>query len=142
MRVTENFYYYYYHYCYYLIGVIITGGEERRDRYPTNREELLIPSEEFSCELPQLPEPLREHTYEGGLICGGREQNSVSKYCYQRTGNKWERLKFTITARNGHSAWNSSRGLVLIGGDHTATATVLVTRHEERKYFDLKHRTK
>ena len=138
MRVTEDFYYYYYH---YLIGVIITGGEEHRNKC-TNRTELLIPSEEFSCELPQLPEPLREHTYEGGLLCGGREQYSVSKFCYQRTENKWKRLKFTITARYGHSAWNSSRGLVLIGGDHTATATVLVTGHEERKYFDLKHRTK
>ena len=73
---------------------------------------------------------------EGGLLCGGKEEQSIfSNICYQRTENKWEKLKFFITSRNGHTAWNSSRGLVLIGGDHTATATVLITGHSERKYF-------
>ena len=53
-------------------GAIITGGKMRS-------AEVVFPASEKICPLPNLPSTYKEHTQDGVVLCGGKEDKSS---CY------------------------------------------------------------
>ena len=125
-------------------GIIISGGYSPGDLEPVNTTEVWIPSTGVECRLADLPEQTNGHSYSDGLVCGGVGRGRVGRNsCVKWTGRRWRTWVVLETIRVGHSAWNTSAGLVLMGGDLTRKSAEII-KGEDRveKYFDMKYQTK
>ena len=126
-----------------IAGIIITGGYSPRDHLePVNTTEVWIPSTGLQCQLADLPEKTAEHTYSDGLVCGGVGSGRVGRNsCAKWRGRGWRTWVVQETIRVGHTAWNSSAGVVLMGGNRKY-AEIIKGEENIEKYFDMKYQTK
>ena len=128
----------------------VTGGNYD---YTTSVELLLMDPQtgEVSkrCSLPDLPENRNDHTVDGNMVCGGRKYTSPYKFfdnCISlQTGGVWTETHKLITRRYKHSSWQSSEGVVLLGG-WDSTIGMLGTAElvekatgNTKKLFDLQY---
>ena len=123
-----------------LAGIIISGGYSPGDLDPLNTTELWIPSTGVRCRLVDLPERTAGHSYSDGLVCGGVGRGRVGRNsCVKWTGRSWRTWVVLDTIRLGHTAWNSSSGVVLMGN---MTAEIIKGEDRMEKYFDMKYQTR
>ena len=123
-----------------IAGIIISGGYSPGDRDPVSTTEVWIPSTGVQCRLADLPKKTAEHTYSDGLICGGVGRSREGRNsCVKWTGRSWKTWVIQETIRVGHSAWNSSAGVVLLGD---LSAEIIKGEDSVEKYFDMKYQTK
>ena len=127
-----------------IAGIIISGGYRPGARHPVNSTEVWIPSSGLQCRLADLPAGRAEHSQSGDLLCGGLGQaRELHNSCVRWRGRVWTTWAVLQTVRVGHSAWNSSAGLVLMGGDITRKSTEIVKgKNRVEKYFPMKYQTK
>ena len=107
--------------------VLITGGFNGSydNGSHLNSAEIFNPVTNTSCSLPQLPEARRQHSQDGGLVCGGLNSlNTTILDATQKTCVKWSPASGTWIKslklrkrRHGHVAWATSSGVYFMGGD-------------------------
>ena len=74
--------------------------------------ELYNPKTGFSCFITQLPDYRFAPVASGLNVCGGGESSCLS---FEPQGS-WAASVLLVDPRMGSIGWNSSQGLVLIGG--------------------------
>ena len=117
--------------------------------------EVISPSKNVSCSLPNLPGAGRkDHTQDKGLVCGGflatgntlkalfafDRTSNVRYTCLNLTSSGWVYTSHFLEypggswsdpGRTGHSSWAVDDGIILMGGDDIP---YLFFRHMIRKY--------
>jgi len=94
---------------------LITGGENRdRDRWRNHQRlnSTEVWSPDFQCLLPPMTDKRDSHSQSGNLVCGG---SWTPRTCEKLEKGSW-RETHNITSRSHHMMWNSSIGVILIGG--------------------------
>ena len=128
----------------------VTGGNYD---YTTSVELLLMDPQTGEvtkrCSLPDLPENRNDHTVDGNMVCGGRKYTSPYKFfdnCISlQTGGVWTETHKLITRRYKHSSWQSSEGVVLLGGWDSSIGILNTAELVEKatgntkKLFDLQY---
>ena len=103
---------------------MITGG------YGSGRDtaEVWQPGLGAPCSLPDMPEDRRDHTQEGGDICGGEGGENTFTNCIRWSNNTWMTTNSTlIDKRGGHSSWRTEDGsLILMGGGYGSRSSEVV----------------
>ena len=103
----------------------------------------LNPSNKFSyCDLPPLDPYRTRHSMTGLMACGGIE-DGVGTSCstFNTVRGVWEESYQFSTRRYEHVAWNTSEGVLLMGGgDYSSymTTTLLLPGGGSRPGFLLK----
>ena len=81
------------------------------------------------------------HTLSGTTVCGGRNSEGV---CVPYQNNTWNQTA-SIDLRNArkeHSSWQSSAGIVLMGGGDSLRTSEIVNNGMSKDYFDLQYDTR
>ena len=109
--------------------MIISGGMGK----DSSSVEVISPSGNVSCSLPNMPSSRKDHTHDKSLICGGDEvtldlggaalsgagRNDIRSTCLNLTSSGWVETSHNIMHGGGrwrHSSWPDDDGIVLIGG--------------------------
>ena len=135
-------------------ALMVSGG----DPFSTGRKvEVISPSGEVSCSLPDLPLPRVYHTHDGNLLCGGRTTSAergvgtewkgvlVQEFqnCIKLTSSGWTVSHNLIYLRVGHSSWAVEDGVILLGGGRSPNTTEIVKLDgSTEELFPLRYRTK
>ena len=106
---------------------MVTGGIGATSSVRTSVE-LLSSNGTRLCSLPNLTVQRYHHSQTGLLSCGGGNDQG-KKSCITFTAGSWQQTHTLAQRREGHTAWASPRGVLLItGGDPLAgTTTELLT---------------
>merc|ERR1712066_621754 len=91
------------------MGIMVMGGF-----YPTSVE-LYNPATNFSCYLPDLPSNRFSTVNHEFLVCGGGG-SSTSSSCLLLVNGTWTSAHTLYSSRVRSSIWDSSKGLVIMGG--------------------------
>ena len=127
----------------------MTGGYTDREgetNYSTSSS-IYIPSKHTFCDLPDIPTDRILHTTQGLTVCGGYGDNDTNLYnCDSfdvNTGNWYRSYNFT-ERHAGYVSWQTSQGLMLIGGWHTDKTSIIHPDGTETKFHfesDKRYRT-
>ena len=109
----------------YLSGIIITGGYEDDTRTSVEVWPYCKPDVPFGSP-PQLPEGRRGHTQTGLTACGEYGSDSTQTSCVTLSGLGWIKTYDLIQKRSFHTAWETRRGIILLGGYDSPTTTELL----------------
>ena len=134
--------------------MMVSGG----DPTPTGRKvEVISPSGEVFCTLPDLPAARVYHTHDGNLLCGGRTTSAdrglgsewmgvlVQEFqdCIQLTSSGWIISHNLTYPRVSHSSWAVEDGVILLGGGRSPNTTEIVKIDgSTEELFSLKYKTK
>ena len=79
---------------------------------------LFIPSTGRYCHLPPLPRSRASHTVNGLTACRGSGHGFAGQTCetFNTSSGQWETSYTFDSSLSGHVAWQTSRGLLLMGG--------------------------
>ena len=130
----------------------MAGGytdREGKTNYSTSSS-LYIPSKQIFCDLPNIPTHRQGHTTQEFTVCGGFGDNddpNINLYncdSFDVDTGSWYR-SFDFTERHaGYVSWQTSQGLMLIGGWHTDKTSILFSNGTETKIVfesDKRYRT-
>jgi len=126
-------------------GLLIVGGGSEENKKTV---ELWAPDGPNSwlrgvhCSLPStLLERGQYHTQHGNLVCGGFDGwPPKDQQCEKFENGQWEVSHELDSRREGHVMWNSSKGVVLIGGRPGYYSSVLLLDEgKTQKLFDIEY---
>lgn len=117
-------------------GIIATGGVFALRR----SVELLDPTNNRQCRLPDLPNIRYGHTQNGNILCGGWA-NENEKTCIRLKDGQWIVSNQLIHPRYEHRSWTNKYGQVLlIGGWEGKQSTEKLTSDgRSQESFNLKY---
>ena len=81
--------------------------------------EVISPSGNVSCSVPDMPQRRWGHTMNNNTVCGGDGGTDTLTSCYQLTSGGWTRSHTLIHSRWYHSSWEVEDGIILLGGQHS-----------------------
>ena len=84
--------------------------------------EVISPSSNVSCSVPDLPQPRSGHTMNSNTVCGGGGTDTQTS-CDQLTNAGWTRSHNLKYRREGHSSWEVEDGIILLGGANSGTTS-------------------
>ena len=87
--------------------------------------ELLSSNGTRLCSLPNLTMQRYQHSQTGLLSCGGGTGGDVETTCETFADGRWKKSHTLGTRRQGHTAWASPQGVLLMGG-----TIYLLLRHD------------
>ena len=100
--------------------------------------ELYDPATKFSCYLPDLPSSRYSTVNHEFLVCGGYGGGDRYSNCLQFVNGTWAPAHKLNTGRYLSSIWDSSKGLVIMGGWYNRnTAELLKDDFSSEYYFSL-----
>ena len=87
--------------------------------------EVISPSSNVSCSVPDLPQPRYYHTMNNNTVCGGGGGTGTDTRtsCDQLTTAGWTRSHTLIHRRYLHSSWEVEDGIILLGGVLSGTTS-------------------
>ena len=136
--------------------MIISGGLGQN----SSSVEVISPSGNVSCSLPNMPSGRKEHSHAKSLICGGTAviqdmgannlQGSAAnlEFCVNLTSSGWVETNHSLynwfTSPLGiyrHSSWTVKDGIILMGGYDNPFLTTELVKFDgtNEKAFDLKY---
>ena len=100
--------------------VMVTGGYSSAGI----SVELLFLNGTRLCALPDLPGGRWWHSQSGTLACGGGDSStSEITSCVNFSGGTWEQTHTLGQRRQGHTAWASPQGVLLMGSHYDSRTT-------------------
>ena len=100
--------------------VFVTGG--RGEGGILDSTELLNMDGTWNCPMPTMPKPRLGHTQTGLVTCEGHYVDSAKSCVTFISGSvNWEKTHTLAKRRGFHSAWDSSQGINLLGGNAGGT---------------------
>ena len=129
--------------------MIVTGGLLEVSH---SAEILLLNGTSLStCSLPDIPKNdvtgMKAHTQSGPIACGGWGGIgclTLSSGQWKETHLFYETGKGKIRGREGHVAWNSPKGVLLMGGTYGEKVNTTELLNEDgstTQQFDMKYET-
>ena len=85
--------------------------------------EVISPSGNVSCSVPDMPQPRGYHTMNNNIVCGGVGGTDTRIRCDQLTSAGWIRSHTLIHKRWYHSSWEVEDGIILMGGTLSGSGT-------------------
>ena len=79
------------------------------------------------------------HTMSGMSFCGGQTEHTT---CYTYRNNAWSSSGTLRHSRREHTSWQTSAGIVLMGGSNSPGTSEIVNNGVSNDYFDLKYPTR
>ena len=123
---------------------MITGGyQDSQVRTALSSAEVVLPTLNKTCSLPEMTSPRYRHSLTGRLACGGVGEDGTSTSCEELGEGGWsQEVELDPRGRLGHTGWRVN-GTVLLMGDLTdqdshANTTELVTGNSSQLLFQLK----
>ena len=123
---------------------MITGGyQDSQDRTALSSAEVVLPTLNKSCILPEMTSARYRHSLTGRLACGGVGEEETSTSCEELGEGEWSlEVELGPRGRLGHTGWRVN-GTVLLMGDLTdqdshANTTELVMGNSSQRLFQLK----
>ena len=96
--------------------IMLSGGAAERGKVLDSVELLNLDGKRI-CPMPTMPEARSSHTQSGPVICGGSSRATMTScITFFSGGEDWVKTHNLTKGRQGHSAWASHRGLMLMGG--------------------------
>ena len=129
---------------FHILVVLVTGGGIYGGKY-LDSVELLNMDGTWNCPMPAMPKPRRGHTQTGLVTCGGANDGQKSCITFISGDVNWKKTHTLAKGRDGHSAWDSPQGIVLIGGwysDVRTTTEILLKNGDTKPGFNLITRTR
>jgi len=109
--------------------ILIAGGYSNNHEYISSVE-LYNPKTSSSCFLPSLPASRFDPVSSGLRVCGGNIRD-----CVEFSGGTWTTVVQLTDDRMGSSGWESSQGLVIMGGyDSLDTAEIVRDGYSEELF--------
>ena len=97
------------------------------------------------CNLPSLPSTRRGHSQTVLTSCGGEDSEYASyTSCLTLNSGSWEDSHSLAQEREGHSAWSSPQGIMILGGEDSnsrTTTEILTENGDTTPGFNLDYRT-
>ena len=101
-------------------GFLLVGG-----RGTERQVSVYNPRSNKSCELPDLPEDRRSHSFCGQLLCGGTSGGYQS--CLKFDGENFTTTEVTLAnERSHHICWSVGDDVLLLGGFKSPDTTEIV----------------
>ena len=97
------------------LGILLTGSGAEMDSKKAKSVEVLNINGTHRCSLPDLEHKTWGHTQNGLTLCGGTE-SEIRTECRTFTNGSWTLPQNLTRHRSYHSSWQSSKGLLLMGG--------------------------
>ena len=91
---------------------MVSGGQNGR----SSMVEVLSPTGNVSCRVPQLPDKRYFHTMDNNTICGGGGGSVTWTSCMKITPSGWVQTHSLTQISFGHCSWVVEDGIILIGG--------------------------
>ena len=85
--------------------------------------EVISPSSNVSCSVPDLPQPRYGHTMNNNIVCGGVGGTDTKTSCYQLSSAGWTRSHTLKYGKVLHSSWEVEDGIILLGGSGSGTTS-------------------
>ena len=87
--------------------------------------EVISPTGNVSCSVPDLPKRRYGHTMNNNIVCGGSVTlgADIAASCDQLTSAGWTRSHTLIHRRYQHSSWEVEDGIILMGGSGSGTTS-------------------
>ena len=109
--------------------------------------ELYNPVTKASCSLPQLSHERYHHTQDGGLVCGGGENDETRKTCVKLSpvSGTWVQSHKLRHRRIAHVSWATGSVVYLIGGSSSSRTSEKVkvdVDNSVEEGFSLKYDTR
>ena len=90
--------------------MMISGGS-------SSRVEVISPSSNVSCSVPDLPQRRWGHTMNNNIVCGGNDGlTGLMTSCVQLTSVGWTKSHTLQYRRSDHCSWEVKDGIILFGG--------------------------
>ena len=129
-------------------AILVTGGNSEYDQ-PSPRYksvEVLRANGTYWCSLPDLPDGRMRHTLSGTFLCGSAFSESRDSCLSLGPDNRFTKKINLSEIREGHSSWQNSKRILLMGGTDRATdleqnSTEIVTSDGAFKSFSLQYNT-
>ena len=83
------------------------------------RVEVISPTGNVSCSVPDMPQPIGYHSMNNNTVCGGVGGTDTLTSCDQLTSAGWARSHTLKYNRTHHSSWEVEDGIILLGGFHS-----------------------
>ena len=127
---------------FYDLAMIVTGGALEASHLA---EILLLNGTSLTtCSLPNLPknDSIQKiaHTQSGPIACGGWGGTS----CLTFSSGQWKETHSMFQKREGHVAWDSPKGVLLMGavyGEKVNTTELLNEDGSSTQQFNMKYET-
>ena len=113
--------------------IMIAGGVYNDWGNASSSVELYNPKTNSSCFITPLPANRSSSVASGLKVCGG----SFNSSCVEFQGGTWSTSNQLLHPRNGSSGWNSSEGLVLLGGFSKPNTTEILKDYFSENNFNL-----
>ena len=84
--------------------------------------EVVFPASGKICPLPDLPSSRREHSQDGLVMCGAKEDKTS---CLTLSEVGWTKSHDLINERFNHISWQMEEGILLMGGASSPDSTEL-----------------
>ena len=97
------------------LGILLTGSGAELDSNKAKSVEVLNLNGTYRCSLPDLEHKTWGHTQNGLTLCGGTEEELRTE-CRTFINGSWTWTDNLTRPRAYHSSWQSSKGLLLMGG--------------------------
>ena len=122
---------------------MISGGNSEQGR----TVELYAPevNATTTCMLPNFPDQIRrKHTSTGLFVCGGERDIANEKCITLSPTGSWEKSHTLLYSRSGLSSFQSTDGIILMGGWNSLNTSEIVKPNGEGPYegFFLKYETR
>ena len=87
--------------------------------------EVISPTGNVSCSVPDLPQRRYGHTMNSNIVCGGSVTLGVdiATSCDQLTSAGWNKSHTLKYRRSGHCSWEVEDGIILLGGANSGTTS-------------------
>ena len=122
---------------------MISGGTSEQGR----TVELFAPevNKTSTCMLPIFNDQIRrKHTSCGLLVCGGERDIAKDKCITLSSSGTWETAHTLLHSRSGLSSFQTSEGIILIGGWNSLNSTEIIKSNGDGPLegFSLKYKTR
>ena len=105
--------------------------------------EVISPSGNVSCSVPDMPQPRGYHTMNNNIVCGGEGGTDTRIRCDQLTSAGWTRSHTLKYPRAHHSSWEVEDGIILLGGIYSGTTSEIAKRDgTTEELFSMKYNTR
>lgn len=123
--------------------IMVSGGEGEGRRL--NSAEIYLAGTGIlkggGCRIPNMPSRRSGTVTKEFLVCGGRGAHVRDCVIFNPESGRWEEAHKLNQDREGSSAFDSSRGLVIMGGGGASTTTEILRNDlTSDPYFDITER--
>ena len=116
-----------------VLAILLSGGDANNTRV-----EVFDPLTGQSCSLPAFPDGRWGHTMDKLFICGGYYHSLT---CLSLLSGEWVATHVLHHRRYASNSWDTSQGLLILGGDDSPHTSEVVPADSNQQSFPMQYQT-